>query len=72
MEHDLVIRGGNIVDGTGAAGVPGDVAIDSGLISAMGTVSGKGKQEIDAKARAASPLAIRFSSRFRVGPPRRR
>ena len=55
MEHDLVIRGGDIVDGTGAEVVPGDVAIDGGLISAMGTVAGKGKQEIDARGHVVSP-----------------
>jgi len=55
MEHDLVIRGGTIVDGTGAEGVAGDVAIDDGLISEMGAVPGKGKQEIDAKGHVVSP-----------------
>jgi N-acyl-D-amino-acid deacylase len=36
MAHDLVIRGGSIVDGTGVDRSSGDVAIDGGLISAVG------------------------------------
>ena len=48
MSHDLIIRGGTIVDGTGAAGYSGDVAIDGDTITALGEVSGKGIREIDA------------------------
>ena len=36
MAHDLVIRGGTIVDGTGSDRFTGDVAIDGGQISAVG------------------------------------
>jgi len=35
MAHDLVIRGGVIVDGTGADRFTGDVAVDDGRIAAM-------------------------------------
>ena len=55
MAHDIVIRGGELVDGTGAAPVPGDLAIDDGLITAVGEVDGKGKREIDAKGLAVTP-----------------
>ena len=55
MAHDIVIRGGELVDGTGAEPVPGDLAIDDGLITALGKVDGKGKQEIDAKGQAVTP-----------------
>jgi N-acyl-D-aspartate/D-glutamate deacylase len=46
--HDMVIRGGTIVDGTGAPAFTGDIAIDAGRITAIGTVTARGTQEIDA------------------------
>jgi N-acyl-D-amino-acid deacylase len=46
--HDMVIRSGTIVDGTGTAPFIGDIAIDAGRITAVGTVTAKGREEIDA------------------------
>ena len=46
--HDLVIRNGTIVDGTGRPRFAGDVAIDEGVVAAVGEVSGRGRREIDA------------------------
>ena len=46
--HDLVIRGGTIVDGTGAAPRAGDVAIDDGRISAVGRVDADAAEVLDA------------------------
>jgi N-acyl-D-aspartate/D-glutamate deacylase len=46
--HDLVIRGGTIVDGTGSERRKADVAIDDGIISAVGDDVGPGEREIDA------------------------
>ena len=34
--HDIVIRGGTIMDGTGKAAFSGDVAISEGRITAVG------------------------------------
>ena len=34
--HDLVIRNGQIVDGTGAEGFEGDIAIRDGIIQEIG------------------------------------
>lgn len=53
--HDLVIRGGNIIDGTGAPARAADVAIDGGVISAVGTNIGAAKKEIDAKGLLVTP-----------------
>lgn len=53
--HDLVIRGGTIVDGTGAPRFTGDVAIDGGLITAVGTIDTKGREEIDATGKIVTP-----------------
>ncbi len=46
--HDIVIRGGTVVDGTGAPAVRADLAIDDGLITAVGTIEDGGRREIDA------------------------
>ncbi len=46
--HELVLRGGTVVDGTGASAVSADVAIDGGRISAVGEVRETGSSEIDA------------------------
>src|SRR3954451_16086137 len=53
--HELVIRGGTVVDGTGAPSFTGDVAVDGGRITEIGTGLGKGKQEIDADGRVVAP-----------------
>ncbi len=53
--HDMVIRGGTIVDGSGEAAYTGDVAIDGGVISAVGVVNGAGKEEIDASGKVVTP-----------------
>ena len=41
--HDLVIRGGTVVDGTGAARFVADVAVDGGIITAVGHISAQGR-----------------------------
>ena len=55
MAHDLVIRGGTIVDGTGAPGRAGDVAIDGDTLTQVGGKAGAGRREIDAAGLAVSP-----------------
>ena len=55
MKHDIIIRGGQIVDGTGADPVIGDVAITDGIITAVGNVEGDAKQEINAAGHAVTP-----------------
>ncbi len=53
--HDLVIRGGTVVDGTGVAPRLADVAVDGGLISKVGAVEARGRREIDAKGLLVTP-----------------
>ena len=54
--HDVVIRHGTIYDGSGAAGRPGEVAIDGDRIVYVGKhVAGHGKLEIDASGKAVAP-----------------
>src|SRR5450432_1895259 len=52
---DLVIRGGSIADGLGGELFEADVAMTSGLITEVGRVAGKGKQEIDARGKLVTP-----------------
>ncbi len=47
-DHDLVIRGGTVVDGTGGPTRTADVAVDEGRITAVGRVGGRGGRELDA------------------------
>ncbi|MFN3988953.1 MAG: N-acyl-D-amino-acid deacylase family protein [Erythrobacter sp.] len=54
-QYDLIIRGGTIIDGTGAAGFVGDVAIKDGLIVSVGAVSGAADQDIDARGKIIAP-----------------
>ncbi|RZO90387.1 MAG: D-aminoacylase [Gammaproteobacteria bacterium] len=53
--HDLVIRNGNIVDGSGEKPFLGDIAIDDGKITKVGEVINSGKKEIDAAGNLVSP-----------------
>lgn len=53
--HDLIIRGGTIIDGTGAEGFQGDVAVSDGVITGVGKVNGKGLEEIDARGQIVTP-----------------
>jgi N-acyl-D-aspartate/D-glutamate deacylase len=56
--HDLVIRNGSVVDGTGGpARAPGtaDIAVDGERITEVGQVDGKGRREIDAQGRLVTP-----------------
>ena len=55
MAHDLVIRNGLVVDGTGSAPQEADVAIDGDSITAVGAVAQTGKEEIDAAGHAVTP-----------------
>lgn len=52
---DLVIRGGKLFDGTGAAPSEGDIAIKDGVIAKIGTITGEGVREIDARGQIVTP-----------------
>ena len=55
MTHDIVIRGGTLVDGTGGDPRQGDIAIDNGHITAIGTIEGEGREEINANGKIVTP-----------------
>jgi N-acyl-D-aspartate/D-glutamate deacylase len=53
--HDLVIRGGTVIDGSGSPGRKADVAVDGGRITAVGSDVGEGRNEIDASGKLVTP-----------------
>lgn len=55
MAHDLIIRGGTVVDGTGAASFTADIAVSGDRITEIGQVSGKAHREIDAAGKVVTP-----------------
>ncbi|EGD57100.1 N-acyl-D-amino-acid deacylase family protein [Gordonia neofelifaecis] len=54
-EFDLVIRGGTVVDGTGAEPRLADVAVRDGIVVEVGEIDGAGREEIDATGRLVTP-----------------
>ena len=55
MSFDTVIRGGTVVDGTGASAFTADVGICAGRISEIGRIASRGATEIDADGLTVSP-----------------
>ncbi len=53
--HDLVIRGGQVIDGTGSPARQADIAIDNGIITEVGDVRASGREEIDAAGALVAP-----------------
>ena len=64
MTHDLVIRNGTVVDGSGTPSFEGDVAIDGDTISAVGKVDAGAHREIDAEGRAVTPGFVDLHTHF--------
>src|SRR3954462_13193505 len=55
QEYDVVIRNGRVLDGAGNPWILADVAIKDGRFARIGKVTGRGRQEIDARGRYVSP-----------------
>ncbi|MBB5705465.1 N-acyl-D-amino-acid deacylase family protein [Sphingopyxis panaciterrulae] len=53
--HDLVIRGGTVVDGSGGEPFVADVAVDGDRIVAVGADLGPAREEVDARGRIVTP-----------------
>jgi N-acyl-D-aspartate/D-glutamate deacylase len=53
--HDIVIRGGTIVDGTGAPARTGDVAIDGDRLTQVGGAAGAARHELSADGLLVTP-----------------
>jgi N-acyl-D-amino-acid deacylase len=63
MPADLVIRGGIIVDGTGAPGIAADVAVTDGVISEIGP-NLRGGRELDASGCVVAPGFIDIHTHY--------
>ena len=61
---DLVIRGGTVVDGSGAPRRVADVAVAAGRISAVGAVGGRGGREVDASGLCVCPGFIDLHTHY--------
>ena len=55
MQHDLIISGGTIIDGTGSAGFVADIAVRNGKISAVGQNLGTAREHVDARGLLVTP-----------------
>src|ERR1700686_1117078 len=53
--HDLVVRDGLIIDGTGRPGFSGDVAVKDGTMVEVGGKAGPARREIDANGALVTP-----------------
>jgi len=54
-EHELVIKGGTIVDGTGQPSYAADIAVNDGKISKIGNDVGAARETIDASGKLVTP-----------------
>jgi len=64
---DILVKGGTVVDGSGAPGFVGDVAVKDGRIAAVGpSVAGEAKRTLDAGGRVVAPGFIDPHTHFDV------
>lgn len=62
--HDLVIRGGTVVDGTGADAFTADVAVDGGVIVDVGRIRAPAQRVIDADGLLVTPGFVDIHTHF--------
>ena len=64
MQYDTIIRGGLVVDATGAEPRIAYVAITDGVIRVVGEVSGSAREEIDARGLLVTPGFIDLHTHY--------
>lgn len=62
--HDVIIRGGTLVDGTGAQARTADVAIRGDTIVEVGRVVGRARQIIDADGLLITPGFVEIHAHY--------
>jgi N-acyl-D-aspartate/D-glutamate deacylase len=67
-EHDLVVRGGTVIDGSGGDAYLADVAVSGQTITEVGQVAGAGRQEIDADGAIVTPGFVDIHTARQPGP----
>ena len=63
-DHDVVIRAGTVIDGTGAPARTADVAITGGRITEIGAVEGRGHREVAADGLLVTPGFVDIHSHY--------
>ncbi len=64
MSYDVIIRGGTVVDGTGAKPFTADVAVRDGLVVEVGRVRGTARRTIDADGLIVTPGFVDIHTHF--------
>jgi N-acyl-D-aspartate/D-glutamate deacylase len=62
--HDLVIKAGTVVDGTGASARTADVAITDGVVTEVGRVDGRAREVLDADGALVTPGFVDVHTHF--------
>ncbi|MDQ1510308.1 MAG: N-acyl-D-amino-acid deacylase, partial [Actinomycetota bacterium] len=62
--HDLVIKGGTVVDGTGASARTADVAITDGIVTEVGRVNELARETLDADGALVTPGFVDVHTHF--------
>ncbi len=62
--HDLVVKGGTVVDGTGAPARTADVAITDGVVTDVGKVVGQARTKVDADGALVTPGFVDVHTHF--------
>jgi N-acyl-D-aspartate/D-glutamate deacylase len=63
-DYDLVVRGGSLVDGTGAPARSGDIGVRGGRIHTLGEVQGRARRTIDATGCVVAPGFIDIHTHY--------
>src|SRR3954449_1006401 len=63
-DHDVVIRAGTVIDGTGAPARTADVAITAGRVTEVGAVEGRGRREVNADGLLVTPGFVDIHSHY--------
>jgi N-acyl-D-amino-acid deacylase len=64
MTYDLIIRGGTVVDGTGAPARTADVAVIDGVVAEVGRIDGTARRTVDADGLTVTPGFVDVHTHF--------